>query len=353
MDQFSTKIAELLYEYDCVIIPDLGGFVTNYKSAYVHEDTRIFYPPTKAVGFNSSLVNNDGLLANHIAQAEKISFEEANEQIKKKVEDCFSRLNAGNRVVFEKVGMLFFDEEESIQFEPDESVNFLTESFGMFEFFIPESNAETEKIEEIEAKEQELVQTETPIFHLSERPKEEIITEDTIVVNESSSYAYRYWVAAVILPLFMYLGVVSWQSEVFNGGHIHSSDLNPFKSFEKNHYESRSSSLILEEGDSLDLIVEFTRMPEEPLPDPMASLYANSEIANYPYHVISGCFSLKSNAEKHTKALRNQGNRAFIIDKKGRLWRVSQGSYLEESEAQSLIRQNRIAGNTEVWMLKK
>jgi hypothetical protein len=28
-------ISELLYKYDCVIVPGLGGFVANYKSATI------------------------------------------------------------------------------------------------------------------------------------------------------------------------------------------------------------------------------------------------------------------------------------------------------------------------------
>ncbi|MFN2430356.1 MAG: hypothetical protein ABR574_10085, partial [Cryomorphaceae bacterium] len=34
LDQY---INELLYDYDCVILPQLGGFVTNYKPAQIDE----------------------------------------------------------------------------------------------------------------------------------------------------------------------------------------------------------------------------------------------------------------------------------------------------------------------------
>ena len=38
-------ISELLFDYDCVIVPQLGGFVTNYKPAYF--DKGIAHPPSK------------------------------------------------------------------------------------------------------------------------------------------------------------------------------------------------------------------------------------------------------------------------------------------------------------------
>ena len=68
-------INDLLYRYDCVIVPDFGGFVTNRIGAKLNSDTHTFSPPTKQIAFNSHLKHNDGLLANYIASSEQISFE--------------------------------------------------------------------------------------------------------------------------------------------------------------------------------------------------------------------------------------------------------------------------------------
>ena len=77
----TTYISDLLYRYDCVIVPDFGGFVTNTISAKVNHFSHTFYPPTKQITFNAHLKNNDGLLANYIASSQKISFEEASVKI--------------------------------------------------------------------------------------------------------------------------------------------------------------------------------------------------------------------------------------------------------------------------------
>ena len=67
-------ISKLLYQYDCVIVPGLGGFVANYKSATIQPVQNTFSPPSKGISFNKNLNNNDGLLANFIAQEETVSF---------------------------------------------------------------------------------------------------------------------------------------------------------------------------------------------------------------------------------------------------------------------------------------
>ena len=69
-------ISELLYIEDCIIIPDFGGFIVNDKSATINEKSGEIAPPSKTILFNSQLVNNDGLLINHIAKEENISHKE-------------------------------------------------------------------------------------------------------------------------------------------------------------------------------------------------------------------------------------------------------------------------------------
>ena len=67
-------ISQLLYRYQCVTIPGFGAFLTDYQSAQWHEPSNGFYPPKKLISFNSFLKNNDGLLANHLAQIENITY---------------------------------------------------------------------------------------------------------------------------------------------------------------------------------------------------------------------------------------------------------------------------------------
>ena len=64
-------ISQLLYRYQCVTVPGFGAFLTEIQSAQWVESANSFYPPKKLISFNTNIKNNDGLLANHIARAEK------------------------------------------------------------------------------------------------------------------------------------------------------------------------------------------------------------------------------------------------------------------------------------------
>ena len=75
-------ISNLLYRYECVIVPNFGGFVTNNISAKINHFTHTFNAPSKQLTFNFHLQNNDGLLANYVATSEKISYQKAIEFIK-------------------------------------------------------------------------------------------------------------------------------------------------------------------------------------------------------------------------------------------------------------------------------
>ena len=75
-------ISDLLYRYECVIVPKFGGFVTNNKSARIDGSNHTIFPPYKQITFNAHLTNNDGLLANYIASVDHISYECAVNYIK-------------------------------------------------------------------------------------------------------------------------------------------------------------------------------------------------------------------------------------------------------------------------------
>ena len=74
-------IVQLLHDHDCVIVPEFGGFVAQYKPASLDRVTGFYSPPSKQILFNINLKNNDGLLANMVAQEQDISFQRATQVI--------------------------------------------------------------------------------------------------------------------------------------------------------------------------------------------------------------------------------------------------------------------------------
>lgn len=130
MHRFIEYISDLLFLHDCVIIPDFGGFICNYKSAYIDENSGIICPPTKDILFNRNLIHNDGLLVNWIAAKENISYDRATKQLMLFCEELKIKLNQKQRVVFGDIGVFFTDRRFNIIFEPTKN-NFFAETFGM------------------------------------------------------------------------------------------------------------------------------------------------------------------------------------------------------------------------------
>ena len=87
MTTVQNHIKELLFEQDCVVIPEFGGFVTNFDCAKINSNNRFIAPPQKWLAFNVLLKNDDGLLSNYIAKEENITVSQANLKVKTFVED--------------------------------------------------------------------------------------------------------------------------------------------------------------------------------------------------------------------------------------------------------------------------
>jgi nucleoid DNA-binding protein len=130
-------LVELLRLHDCVIVPDLGGFVTNYRPAEMDLANNGFNPPVKEIIFTSKLNKNDGLLVNYISEIEGVGYFEARQIVSEFVDEIWSRLDNGDKIEFQNIGSLQFDRNEKLIFEPRIHENFLLDAYGMEGFQFP------------------------------------------------------------------------------------------------------------------------------------------------------------------------------------------------------------------------
>ncbi len=164
-------ISDLLFDYECVVIPGLGGFIINDKPATINYNTHHFNPPFRQVSFNPYLLTNDGLLINYIAKEEKITYKQAKKQLDEFVKNCHNTLNNGKSVKFDKIGTIFKDENDKIIFEQDLSVNYNPESFGLSSFISPAIRKPTqeERIKEVFAKNKDDKQEHITVVPIKKR----------------------------------------------------------------------------------------------------------------------------------------------------------------------------------------
>ncbi len=144
-------IGDLLFDYECVVIPGLGGFIINDKPAQVNYDTHYFKPPFREIMFNPYLRTNDGLLLNYIAKEENVTYQEAKKRIDAFARACIHALDTGKQIRFDKVGTIRKDQSDKVIFIQDTSVNYNPNAFGLSPFISPAVHRITqeEKIKEV------------------------------------------------------------------------------------------------------------------------------------------------------------------------------------------------------------
>ena len=125
-------IRELLFGYDCVILPGFGGFIGNRIPSRIDKSTSTFYPPLKQISFNRNLNYNDGLLIGKISQKFGISYIEARGIVDDFVSNV--RIKWPGRKFFLIIGSFHVNRESNIQFEPDMSSNYNLDSYGLESF---------------------------------------------------------------------------------------------------------------------------------------------------------------------------------------------------------------------------
>ncbi len=147
--KISKYIGDLLFQYECVVIPDFGGFITKEIPSKINTGQHNFYPPSKEIVFNVHLKTNDGLLINHVAHSENISYNESKTRIENFARRCRVELSNGKQINFHDVGFLFLNENDEIIFKQDVKNNYLADSFGLTSFISPPVKriSRTEKID--------------------------------------------------------------------------------------------------------------------------------------------------------------------------------------------------------------
>ncbi len=305
-------ISQLLYRYQCVTVPGFGAFLTEIQSAQLIESSNSFFPPKKVISFNVHLKNNDGLLANHIAQAEKSSYEYAVSAIQYEVHNWKKALQENGFFAIKNVGNFSFNSDKNLVFTPYDQTNYLTNSFGLSAFVSPMVKREQFE-QKIEALEENIEETEV-IALIPERRKTSV---------------YLKYAAVFVLGLGL-TGAISYP--VYQQ-HIANETILVEKSVQKQVQNK---------------IQEATFFIENPVPAVTLSI----KESKMSYHIMAGAFRDERNAQKIFEKLSSQGYKARRIpENKYGLFPVLYGSYATFAEAEKAKQEIRNTVNPDAWIL--
>lgn len=301
-------ISQLLYRYQCVTVPGFGAFLTETVSANIQESNHTFFPPKKVIAFNANIKSNDGLLANHIAQVEKINYAEALSMIKTEVAEWNTKLENRDYLIFKGIGLLKLNGENNIVFEVSSHVNYLTDAFGLSSFVSPAVKREELK---------KLIDAS-----IEEKPTIELIQERKI------ARPYLRYAAMFILSLggsgFGYVTYVSQQE--------------------------KSETLLVQAEVQKEVqhkIQEATFF----ISNPIDEIVVDPNL-KYDFHLVSGSFRSKENAEKSMNKLIQKGYQASVLERnEDGLFSVLYGTYPTQVEADEALLKIQSEENKDAWIL--
>ncbi|CAM4434864.1 HU domain-containing protein [Flavobacterium terrigena] len=321
-------ISGLLYRYQCVSIPGFGAFLSEWQSAQIAEGHNSFVPPRKVISFNSNIKTNDGLLANHIALQEKISYESALAKIQTQVVFWLEKLQNKEVLTLENIGEVFSNSENNLVFKPNTSVNYLMDSFGLSGFNSPEIIRENQtqnttetisiapEVLENEILEEVIIEDETPVIPL--------------VQSKPNTNWLKYAAAAVIV--------------------LSTAGTYGYKMYYDYTIDQKT---ILVEKSVQEKVNQKLQEATFVLPNPMEAVDLTlEEKPNAKYHVVAGAYRSEQNANKALKQLVSQGFDAHILTKnKYGLIPVAFGSYSSLKEAQNFKHNIKEKDSIDAWLL--
>ncbi|HBN03795.1 MAG TPA: hypothetical protein DD396_07105 [Bacteroidetes bacterium] len=125
------EISFLLYKHNCVILPGFGAFLINEKRAEKNVVAQYAMPKQEVINFNKQIINNDGLVANHLSQHLQCSYEEGLKAVENYISELWVELESKRNVEIAEVGTFYYTQESKLVFVPHYLVNFSRESFGL------------------------------------------------------------------------------------------------------------------------------------------------------------------------------------------------------------------------------
>ena len=131
MNKISRHLVKLLLDHNCVIIPDLGGFIAQHLPAKYNSDENTYQPPLRIVSFNQELTLNDGLLIQSLMQTYDTSFPETLKMLEDAVTEMKEELYEKGELDLVGVGILRLNLEGNYEFEPHQHGIVSPETFGL------------------------------------------------------------------------------------------------------------------------------------------------------------------------------------------------------------------------------
>ena len=398
----------LFWDHDCVMLPGLGGFVCNPRSAWYDEAKRQIVPPSRDVLFNPRLTTNDGVLANELMAKHGILYPEAIQAVEGLVQHVQDALNAGQSSQLPGLGKLYKEEDGQLRFMADAEFERMLRSFGHASIpLVPRATtaplaalAPDATPESVAVPDPLATQSEAPSPAPAREPQRQPEHDGRVIplrvklgraaaavaIPLTLAGAYLLaeptgsatllgsnplWnavpIAATYAPSEPNVALTEWSNEQATVG----ESVKDFVA--RTRWEGRLEYDVVEGrpaagGLRIDVPVAQPEVAPTPVPKPatapepvavvvepkpveVASAEKAPVEAVVKFQIVGGAFGVKANAEKLAASMRKEGFEATLhYQAHNGLTAVSMGGYATESEAREALADARARGHQKAWL---
>ena len=319
MTEFYTFLEHLLYEHECVIIPNFGGFVVNAQGFSFNEKEGKIYPKKKCVAFNEKLKTDDRFISTEWSKNKSISEKEASLEIASISKELKSQLISQGELTIGALGSFTLIQENRISFSPNPDFNADLDVFGLFPVGLGHSSVLKEKKPELIA---------APIAE--DLPE---ITPDEIKPVQLTKSIYAYAFIAFILGglgAFFLTAPATNQSQ---------SSLNPIK------IEKKAITVV-----AAVPVVDTLKI----IPAPVV-VETKEDVKSDVIYLVAASFQSLAQAEKSLKEFKSRGfDQAEIILKNEttKFYRISLGSESSMDAGYAKAAEFKESKKVDIWVYK-
>ena len=347
--ELERHIEILLLDNDCVIVPDLGGFMTHHVDARYIEEDQAFLPPLRTLGFNPQLKINDSLLAQSYVEAYDISYPDALQRIEDEVNELKQRLQNDGKYELNDIGTLELNEDGNYVFTPCEAGILTPELYGLGSFEFPKRESAAtinNKVEKGVKEEEEIKEPEAQIIGMT--PIEVNEDEEDVVKIKFSWIRNAVAVAAVLLAIFL-LALPTGKTEMMTRT---ISNINNGLLFGMMSKDSNTSQIdykkcdIKTQANKPDTIIKKDTITKAPVTKP--------EPVKEGYCIVLASYVSKKNANAFVDELKQRGYEESEVYIHNDVTRVVYGNFKTQEDAYQVLRKmHREKGLEEAWVYKK
>lgn len=324
MTEFYTFLEHLLYEHECVIIPQFGGFVVNAQDFQFNAKEGKIYPKRKCVAFNEKLKTDDRFLTTEWAKKQSISQKEASVEIAAISKELKSQISTQGYLTVGELGAFTMNSENRLSFSPNPDFNADLSVFGLFPVGLGHAIP----------KEKKTILEETPVAE--DLPS---YTPEPSPIKVSRS-AYVYALIAFIvggLGAFFLTEPSSHQSQ---------SSLNPIK------IEKKVMTPVAVAAPAAPAPVQVDTIQKKVIPAPAEVTKQTDQDVIY---LVAASFQSLTQAEKGLKEFKSRGfDQAEIIlkNEKTKFYRISLGTEHSMDKGYAKAMELKATKKVDIWVYK-